>query len=113
MIERVAYVVLLKDFYGPLLTEKQQYILHLHYENDWSLSEIAADLNSSRQAVYDTVKRAEHSLEQYEQKLGLVKRFQSAQKKLQELTGLLDKPENRHANIDKAVTIIKQLGEII
>ncbi|MDD3365628.1 MAG: hypothetical protein PHZ03_11670, partial [Syntrophomonas sp.] len=35
-MEKISHVVLLKDFYGPLLTEKQQNVLNLHYENDLS-----------------------------------------------------------------------------
>ena len=61
MLEKISHVVLLKDFYGPLLTEKQQNVLHLHYENDWSLSEIASNMNTSRQAVYDLIKKSRKS----------------------------------------------------
>ena len=41
MLEKRSHIVFLNDFYGPLLTPKQQEAMSLHYENDWSLSEIA------------------------------------------------------------------------
>lgn len=46
--------------------------MHLYYERDLSLGEIAADLKVSRQAVYDTLKRSEKALERFEVKLGLL-----------------------------------------
>ena len=56
MLEKMEQVILLKDFYGPLLTPKQQEVLNLHYEQDWSLSEIAEHWQISRQAVFDLIK---------------------------------------------------------
>ena len=66
---------LLLDFYGPMLTEKQQEVMELYLEQDVSLSEIASLLNLSRQAVYDIVKNAEKTLQFYEDKLLLVKNY--------------------------------------
>ena len=59
------------DCYCDLLTDKQQDYLTLYYEEDLSLAEIAEDLNVSRNAVYDNLKRAVASLEDYESKLHL------------------------------------------
>ena len=112
MLEKISRVVLLKDFYGPLLTEKQQNVLSMHYENDWSLSEIADNMNTSRQAVYDLVKRAESLLEEYEQKLGLVEKFQFTRSKLDELSvqleGVVDK-----SDVNQAVKILKELTALL
>ena len=33
MLEKTEHMVILIDFYGPLLTDKQQYVLNLYYEN--------------------------------------------------------------------------------
>ena len=52
----------LYDFYGPLLTERQQKLLSLYCNEDFSLSEIAAREGISRQGVYDAVHRAERQL---------------------------------------------------
>ena len=113
MLEKISHVVLLKDFYGPLLTEKQQNVLNLHYENDLSLSEIADDMNTSRQAVYDMVKKAESLLEQYEQKLGLVERFQIMRERLNELSSLLEGTEVNQRTISQSVEILRELSRLL
>ncbi len=74
MDERTEIAILL-DFYGQLLTSRQFEILDLHYNSDCSLGEIAGQLNISRQGVYDGVKKGKEALRQFEDKLGLVKRF--------------------------------------
>ena len=113
MLEKISHVVLLKDFYGPLLTEKQQNVLNLHYENDLSLSEIADDMNTSRQAVYDMVKKAESLLEQYEQKLGLVERFQIMHERLNELSCLLEGTEVNQRTVSQSVEILRELSRLL
>jgi predicted DNA-binding protein YlxM (UPF0122 family) len=113
MLEKISHVVLLKDFYGPLLTEKQQNVLNLHYENDLSLSEIADNMNTSRQAVYDMVKKAESLLEQYEQKLGLVERFQTMRERLKELSSLLEATEVNRRMVSQSVEILKELTRLL
>lgn len=62
------------DCYQDLLTEKQQTYLELYYEEDLSLSEIAEELDVSRNAVYDNLKRAVMLLEDYEKKLHLLEK---------------------------------------
>ncbi|HJF17416.1 MAG TPA: helix-turn-helix domain-containing protein, partial [Globicatella sulfidifaciens] len=60
---------MLFSYYQSLLTKKQQQMLALYYEEDYSLGEIAEHYQISRQAVYDTIKRSEKALEQYEANL--------------------------------------------
>ena len=62
------------DAYGCLLTEKQQKCLELYFCDDLSLAEIADELEVSRQAIHDLIKRVEHTLERYESKLALLAR---------------------------------------
>ena len=62
------------DFYGGFLTEKQAKIFDDYYNNDYSLAEIAQEFGITRQAVLDTLKRAQAKLRSMEDKLGLVKR---------------------------------------
>lgn len=76
MLDKTNRVNLLFDFYEPLLTEKQQTFLKCYFHDDFSLGEIAAEFNISRQAVYEHIKRAEQALEMYEEKLGLVRKFE-------------------------------------
>lgn len=113
MLEKVSQVVLLKDFYGPLLTAKQQDVLHMHYEDDWSLSEIASNMNTTRQAVYDLVKRAEGILQEYEDKLGLVTKFQLTRRNLDELRIILAGPEVDNPRLVQAVSLIDEIAELL
>ena len=45
----------LLDFYGPLLTQRQQEMLRLYCDEDLSMAEIAEQEAISRQGVHDTV----------------------------------------------------------
>ncbi|KLU61064.1 putative DNA-binding protein [Peptococcaceae bacterium CEB3] len=89
-MEKFAKMVLLADFYGPLLTEKQRAIWDLYYEQDLSLAEIAESGHTTRQAVHDLIKRTEKILADYEAKLGLVARFLAEREKVAEVDGLLN-----------------------
>ena len=113
MLEKISRVVLLKDFYGSLLTEKQQNVLNLYYEDDWSLSEIADSMDTSRQAIYDTVKRAENLLEQYENKMALVDRFQSMRSRLHDLDVLLEDSQLDRGLTNRARDIIKEISDLL
>ncbi|XID96105.1 YlxM family DNA-binding protein [Paenibacillaceae bacterium WGS1546] len=78
-LEKTNRINVLYDFYGPLLTEKQQTFLKCYFHDDYTLGEIAADFRISRQAVYEHLKRAEQALEDYEAKLGLAGRHSRLQ----------------------------------
>ncbi len=82
---------LLFDFYGELLTDHQKEIYTDFLLNDLSLGEIASQRGISRQGVYDIVKRCEHILEGYEQKLHLVERFMETKKDVESIYGILEK----------------------
>lgn len=78
-LQKTNRINVLHDFYGPLLTEKQQTFIKCYFHDDYSLSEIAADFQISRQAVYEHLKRAEQVLEEYELKLRLVAKHEKLQ----------------------------------
>jgi hypothetical protein len=78
-------IVTLLDFYGEMLTDKQRDFLEYYYNDDLSLSEIAANEGITRQGVRDAIKRAEKQLFDMEAKLGLVRRFQETKKGLTEI----------------------------
>lgn len=67
-------MTLLLDFYGELLTEKQKTCFDLYYNQDLSLGEIAEEAGISRQGVHDSLARAEATLLDFEEKLGLLAR---------------------------------------
>ena len=53
--------------------------------DDLSLSEIAREEGISRQGVHDLIKRCDRILEGYEEKLGLVEKFQRTKEKVEEI----------------------------
>lgn len=73
-LEKTKRVNDLIDLYGILLTENQLNILELYYMEDLSLKEIAEELNISRNAVHDSLKRSLIILEEYEDKLKLLEK---------------------------------------
>lgn len=74
-LERTMRMNYLYDFYQSLLTDKQQKYIELYYLEDFQFSEIAEEMNVTRQAVYDNLKRSRDMLEQYEETLGMYKNF--------------------------------------
>ncbi|MFB5660594.1 putative DNA-binding protein [Alteribacillus sp. HJP-4] len=75
MLDKTVRMNALFDFYQPLLTEKQQKYLELYFLDDYSLGEISEEFHVSRQAIYDNIKRTEAMLEEYEEKLGLYRKY--------------------------------------
>lgn len=77
----------LLDFYGDMLTDKQRNAVELYYNDDLSLAEIAEAEEISRQGVRDTIKRAEQTLFELEEKLGLAKRFSDMKRGFEKIIG--------------------------
>ena len=75
MLEESFEISILFDFYGPLLTDKQQEYIRLYHDENCSLTEIAEGAGVSKQAVSDAIKKAEKKLRFYEEKLGLAARW--------------------------------------
>ena len=78
-------MAMLFDFYGDILTERQKEFYDLYYNEDLSLGEIAENYNITRQGVRDVIVRAEATLTELEDKTGLIKRFHSMTKQLQQV----------------------------
>ena len=66
---------MLFDFFGDMLTAKQQEYYDLYHNEDLSLSEIAESAGISRQGVYDIIIRAEKTLVRFEQKTGIFQKW--------------------------------------
>lgn len=62
-------ILLLFDYYGDYLSEKQREIFDLYYNEDLSLSEIAENAGITRQGARDSVKRTEQQLSELEDRL--------------------------------------------
>ena len=108
-LEKMVRTGLLYDFYGGLLTDKQRQAMELYFLENWSLAEIAASVGVSRQAVYDLIHRSARTIEEYEQKLGLLDRFQKQQ---QALAGIQQKIAKIMAGQPKNNPHIRELAEI-
>ena len=80
---------ILYDFYGKLLTQHQQRIYEDVVFNDFSLSEIAENEGISRQGVSDLIKRCNKSLVSYEEKLGLIKKFDETKSYVKEMQKII------------------------
>ena len=78
-------MLLLFDYYGDMLTERQRMCLDLRYNQDLSLAEIAAELGVSRQGVHDNIIRAEAHLEKMEAKTGCVRRYMQSRAAMQKI----------------------------
>lgn len=90
------------DWYESLLTDKQKDVMNMYYREDFSLSEIAENLDISRSAVSDLIKRVSKTLEDYENKLQLVSKFHFRSICYQELN---------ETKIEEVIEIVKKLNE--
>lgn len=80
MMEEVVYYNNLYDLYGDLLTTKQRQYFEDYYFNNLSFSEMADNYNVSRNAVFKQIHIVTNKLEEYEKKLGLLKRKEKLMK---------------------------------
>ncbi len=104
-MEKDFETVLLLDTYGLLLTEKQQRLCDMYYNQDYSLAEIAQIEDSTRQAARDGIGKARQKLLFYEQCLGLSQKRERTLDVLGRMRALLeDRPE--------AVALIDEITDI-
>ena len=73
-------LILLYDYYGDLLTDRQKECFELRYDQDLSLGEIGQELGISRQGVHDNLSRTEALLLNMEAKTGCVRRDRACRK---------------------------------
>lgn len=101
-------MILLFDYYGDLLTDRQKLCFDMHYNQDLSLGEIAQELSISRQAVYDNLSRTEALLKNMEKKTGVVSRDQKLRKAM---SAISEKAARLAEHSDAGVA--KLAGEIL
>ena len=109
MLEKTTRMNYLFDFYQSLLTQKQRSYMSLYYLDDLSLGEIAEEFDVSRQAVYDNIKRTEAMLEEYEEKLVLLQKFQERQRLVAKLKQLNSEEEHVNEEMKQVVEAIEKL----
>ena len=81
---------LLYDFYGELLTDHQKEIYEAAVYNDMSLTEIAEENGIIKQGVHDLIKRCTNTLQGYEDRLHMIRRFEAIKETAEELARLSD-----------------------
>ena len=102
-MEKFDYINQLLPFYIELLTKKQQEVMTLYYYDNYSLSEIAEQLEISRNGVYDSLKKSEELIEKYESLLHL---STNCNKRMHYYT-MLQSLENKQVN-----DIVKELIDL-
>ena len=100
-MEKDLFYIELYQEYKNLLTENQKEVFNLYYLCDLSLGEIAEIKGVSRQGVSDNLSKTRELLDDYENKLGLLK------KKMQLLEIL-----NDSNNEDKLQRLTKIIGNL-
>ncbi len=109
-------VVLLLDYYGKLLSDKQYIAMTSYYYDDLSLIEIAKNQNITKQAVSDLIRRSEKKLYEIENELNMINRNIELRKKLEllneDFTNLYDIIGNSEC-IEKVEIIHDKLNTII
>ena len=70
-MEKRDYTIMLYDMYSPLFSDRQKVYFEEYYFNNFTLSEIAENLEVSRTAVHKALRLIEKKLEEYESKLKL------------------------------------------
>ncbi len=106
-------ITLLYDIYGDMLTEKQQEVLELYYNEDLSLAEIAEHLGVTRQGVSDSIKRGEHQLLQFEEVLLVSDRLTNIRKSTDKIAELVSEMSRDSGNgIELAREINLELDRI-
>lgn len=111
-LEERVYLSMLYDFYGALLKENNRRIFEAYIQEDYSISEIAEEMEISRQAVHDAVKRITKQLKGYEEKLGLLERFELQRNEMKRLHECLQEM-NISEEDPKGKEIFQILSEII
>ena len=92
-IAQIIKVSQLYDFYSELLSQKQKQYLNDYFFNDLSLTEISENYEISKQAVSNNIKRTIIELEQFEEKLNLIKLNNERLFLLNEIRKLTDNEE--------------------
>ena len=98
-------ISILCQIYGKLLTEKQYQVLDDYYNNDLSLSEIAENLNITRQAVRDNIKKGENKLFEYEEMLNVMKKTMEQEEKIAIVLSEIAKIQSKSSD--------KEVGKIL
>ena len=103
--------ILLYDYYGDLLTDRQKECFELRYNQDLSLGEIGQELGISRQGVFDNLSRTEALLKNMEAKTGCMRRDIACRKAMDLISGVAQ--ELIHDSDERVVRLAQQILETV
>ena len=92
-MDRIIETPVFLEFYGELLTKRQAEIMAMYCDDDYSLAEIAENLHVSRQAVHDSIRSGISTLEELEEKMGLVRKYKKRAEIANDIIDDLSNPE--------------------
>ena len=90
------YYIILYDYYGELLSDKQRMYFEYYYFDNLSLQEISENLGVSRNAIHKALLTIEKKLDFFEEKLHLVDKYK---KVMNVLSVVDDNVKNKIVNI--------------
>ena len=102
-------MTLLYDFYGDLLTDRQREFYDLYHNEDLSLAEIAENAGITRQGVRDVLVRAEATLNEIEEKTGLIQRSLKVRAGLNQIAAAAE----RIADLNNGVLNSTELADLV
>ena len=108
-MERNIELSMLLSYYGAFLTQRQQELMSLHVDEDYSLSEISEREHISRQGVHDALKRAEAQLYEMETRLGLVRRVRQME---EGLLALKTRVERMELDEEQRQALLKDIADL-
>ena len=109
-MDRIVEKNLLYDFYGEFLTDHQKAIYEEAVYNDLSLSELSEAYNISRQGVHDLLKRCDKILDDYEEKLHLVEKFEKIKDVNEEIIRICSSDD---VNVERILQLSEEVLTII
>ena len=112
-MDKITEASLLYDFYGQLLTKRKQEVMELYHEENYTLAEIADEFGISRAAVHDSLKSAEKSLQEYEQKLKLVDKFVETNEAIRKIDEMIDCLAEAHKENSTLVNSLEEIKSVI
>ncbi|MBR3741885.1 MAG: DNA-binding protein [Clostridia bacterium] len=111
-MEKKVMLCWLLSFYGEMLTDNQREMARLHWEEDYSLTEIAQQFSVSRQSVFDTLSRTEKQLETLEEKIRMLRFFRRIEDGLTACQKELDRvqtDQESQTHLNAARSLIEKL----
>ena len=94
----------LRSYYGALLTERQDEMLRLRYDDDLSFGEIGEIMGISRQAVLDGINKGAKHLEEIDSALGFVARDE----KIKQMLNALPSAEDDGAAVKEILRLMEE-----